>query len=176
MPTCQWLQEKKWLTQPLLFCKIKLLYFLTSCLSLFYKGNWHPGPHRMVFQGPSLLSPWYTGDTFLFLASTPHLSVYWPVISKQIELGLGNGGRNEAGLGKSLVKMLHFLRRELSVILQPCCGLEGNIVFCWLCHCPCLCLLGTLWSDYQWDGFSLSQSKEIIWKSKFKGLWKPVRI
>ena len=114
MPTCQWLQEKKWLTQPLLFCKIKLLYFLTSSLSLSYKRNGHPGPHRMVFQGTSLLSPWSTGDTFLFLASTPHLPVYWPVISKQIELGLGSGGRNEAGLGKSLVKMLHFLKSGLS--------------------------------------------------------------
>lgn len=99
------------------------------------------------------------------------LSYSWPLClisqffslssASRSELGLGNGGRNEAGLGKSLVKMLHFLKRGLSVILQPRCGLEGTIVFSWLCYCPCLCLLGTLWSDYQWDGFSLSQGKEI---------------
>ena len=42
----------------------------------------------MMFQTPSLLLPRSTGDTFLFLASKPHLSVYRPVISKQIEFGL----------------------------------------------------------------------------------------
>ena len=111
----------------------------------------------MVFQGPSLLPLRSTGDTFLFLASTPHLSVYQPVISKQIELGLGNGGRNEAGLGKSLAKMLHFLKRGLSSFCNHTVALRETlfsvgfatvlVCVCWV-HCGLIISGVGLWVIY----------------------------
>ena len=98
----------------------------------------------MVFQGPSLLSPRSTGDTFLFLASTPHLPVYRPVISKRIELGLGSGGRNEAGLGKSLVKCCIFSKGDCQSFCSHAVALRETLFFvgfatvlvcvCWV-HC-----------------------------------------
>ena len=71
--------------------------------------------------------------------------------------------RKEVGPGQSLVKKrCNYSKGGLLVLLQPWCDLGRNSVFCWLCHCPRLCLLSTLWSDYRWGGFSLSQSRETL--------------
>lgn len=66
-------------------------------------------------------------------------------------------------------------KKGLLVFLQPSRGLGRNTVFCWLCHCPYLCLLGTFWSDRQWGGFSLlgglkeKQIKGLCRKTAYDG-------
>lgn len=66
---------------------------------------------------------------------------------------------------KILVKKAVIIQKKGIVSLfAEWCGLGRNIVFCWFCHCLCLCLLGTSQTDYQWDGFSLSQGRQTIEK------------